>query len=64
MSKDGYIPASLIASFNRMQQLTQNVKFIVDACKTSKELEVKNDIWVSDRSALISTHFSHVHKFI
>ena len=47
MSKDGFIPVSLIASFNRMKQLTQDVKLIVDVCKTSDKLEVKDEVWVS-----------------
>lgn len=47
MSKDGFIPVSLIASFNRMKQLTQDVKLIVDVCKTSEKLEVKDEVWVS-----------------
>ncbi|XP_045594728.2 la-related protein 1B isoform X2 [Procambarus clarkii] len=46
MSKDGYIPVSLIASFNRMKQLTQDVKLIVDVCKTSENLEVKDEVWL------------------
>lgn len=47
MSKDGYIPVSLIASFNRMKQLTQDVKLIIDVCKTSDKLQVKDEVWVS-----------------
>lgn len=47
MSKEGYIPVSLIASFNRMKQLTQDVKLIIDVCKTSEKLEVKDEVWVS-----------------
>ncbi|XP_071536702.1 uncharacterized protein larp isoform X2 [Panulirus ornatus] len=46
MSKDGYIPVSLIASFNRMKQLTQDVKLIIDVCKTSEKLEVKDEVWL------------------
>lgn len=46
MSKDGFIPVSLIASFNRMKQLTQDVKLIVDVCKTSEKLEVKDEVWL------------------
>lgn len=53
MSKDGYIPVSLIASFNRMKQLTQDVKLIIDVCKTSEKLEVKDEVWVSDFSTPI-----------
>ncbi|XP_068232909.1 la-related protein 1B-like isoform X2 [Palaemon carinicauda] len=46
MSKEGYIPVSLIASFNRMKQLTQDVKLIIEACKTSERLEVKDEVWL------------------
>ncbi|XP_047498985.1 la-related protein 1B-like isoform X2 [Penaeus chinensis] len=46
MSKDGYIPVSLIASFNRMKQLTQDVKLIIDVCKTSDKLQVKDEVWL------------------
>ncbi|CAL4059464.1 unnamed protein product, partial [Meganyctiphanes norvegica] len=46
MSKDGYIPVSLIASFNRMKQLTQDVKLIIEVCKTSDKLDVKEEIWL------------------
>lgn len=46
MSKDGFIPVSLIASFNRMKQLTQDVKLIVDVCKTSERLDVKDEVWL------------------
>jgi len=30
MSKDGYVPLSLIASFNRVQTLCDDVNFIAD----------------------------------
>ncbi|XP_076039146.1 uncharacterized protein LOC143024182 isoform X3 [Oratosquilla oratoria] len=46
MSKDGYIPVSLIASFNRMKQLTQDVKLIIEVCKTSQLLQVKDEVWL------------------
>ncbi|KAK4321976.1 hypothetical protein Pmani_007259 [Petrolisthes manimaculis] len=46
MSKDGYIPVSLIASFNRMKALSHDVKLIVDVCKTSDKLEVKDEVWL------------------
>lgn len=47
MSKDGYIPVSLIASFNRMKALSHDVRLIVEVCKTSNKLEVKDEVWVS-----------------
>lgn len=46
MDAEGFMPLSLIASFNRMKQLTRDVSLIIEACKDSKELEVKEDIWV------------------
>ena len=30
MSKDGYVPLSLIASFNRVQTLCDDINFIAD----------------------------------
>lgn len=47
MSRDGYIPVSLIASFNRMKALSHDVRLIVEVCKTSNKLEVKDEVWVS-----------------
>jgi hypothetical protein len=32
MSKDGYVPLSLIASFNRVQTLCDDINFIVEVC--------------------------------
>jgi len=32
MSKDGYVPLSLIASFNRVQTLCDDINFIADVC--------------------------------
>lgn len=32
MDKEGWIPISLIASFHRVQQLTQDVQMIIEVC--------------------------------
>jgi la-related protein 1 len=32
MSKDGYVPLSLIANFNRVQTLCDDINFIADVC--------------------------------
>jgi hypothetical protein len=32
MSKDGYVPLSLIASFNRVQTLCDDINFIAEVC--------------------------------
>ena len=43
MDADGYLPVSLIASFNRVQALTQDLLQIVQAVKESDIVEVKGD---------------------
>ena len=42
MDPEGYLPISLVASFNRVQQLTQDIAFIVDSVDTSEIVEVKD----------------------
>ena len=42
MDKEGYLPVSLIASFNRVQALTQDITFIVQSVKDSEVVEVKD----------------------
>lgn len=32
MDKDGYIPISLVASFNRVQGLTKDISKVVEVC--------------------------------
>ncbi|RWS06981.1 la-related protein 1B-like protein [Dinothrombium tinctorium] len=40
MDNEGYLPISLIASFQRVQALTQDVLILIDALKSSDELEI------------------------
>lgn len=47
MDAEGYLPVSLIASFNRVQALTQDITFIVQSVKDSEVVEVKDGIKVS-----------------
>jgi len=42
MSKDGYVPLSLIASFNRVQTLCDDINFIADVC--FKEIFLKKKV--------------------
>ncbi len=46
MDSSGYLPVSLVASFNRVQALTQDVAFVVQAVKESAVVEVKDGIKV------------------
>ena len=46
MDSDGCLPASLIATFNRVQALTQDVGLIVDAVKDSDVVEVIDGVKV------------------
>lgn len=43
MQKGGWIPISLIASFHRVQALTQNVTLIIEAIQESDKLELSED---------------------
>ncbi|CAG2257977.1 LARP1 [Mytilus edulis] len=43
MDKEGWIPISLIASFHRVQALTQDVALIIKSLKESEVLEVPED---------------------
>jgi len=49
MSPEGYLPISLIASFNRVQQLTQDITFIVSSLETSSLVEVKDGLMIRPR---------------
>eukprot|EP00455_Lapot_gusevi_P048434 TRINITY_DN6691_c0_g3_i2.p1 TRINITY_DN6691_c0_g3~~TRINITY_DN6691_c0_g3_i2.p1 ORF type:complete len:228 (-),score=36.61 TRINITY_DN6691_c0_g3_i2:87-770(-) len=40
--KNGYVPASLLASFNRMRAITQSVTAILEVARTLPSLKVKN----------------------
>ena len=46
MDADGYLPVSLIASFRRVQALTTDITFIVQAVENSDVVETKNGIKV------------------
>ena len=56
MDKEGYLPVSLIASFNRVQALTQDITFIVQSVKDSEVVEVKDGIKVSTRNLRTTEH--------
>ena len=49
MDSDGYLPVSLIASFNRVQALTTDITFIVQAVENSDVVETKNGVKVRQR---------------
>ncbi|CAF4894029.1 unnamed protein product, partial [Rotaria sp. Silwood1] len=50
MSKDGYVPLSLIASFNRVQTLCDDINFIADAVKDSLVVELNDKCMVRCRT--------------
>lgn len=43
MDDQGWVPISLIAGFNRVRQLTNNIQYIVDTVQLSNEVEVQGD---------------------
>eukprot|EP00066_Takifugu_rubripes_P029253 XP_011618519.1 PREDICTED: la-related protein 1B isoform X1 [Takifugu rubripes] len=43
MDAQGFLPISLIASFHRVQALTMDINIIVEALKSSKEVELVDD---------------------
>jgi len=46
MTSDGFLPVSLIASFNRVQQLSQDITFIVASVETSDIVECKDGLLI------------------
>ena len=46
MDPEGYLPVSLIASFNRVQALTTDIAFIVQSVENSDVVETKNGLKV------------------
>lgn len=46
MDKEGWAPVSVVASFNRIAQATQDFSVIVEAVKDSEVVETKDGIWV------------------
>lgn len=51
MDKEGYLPISLVASFQRVQSLTNNIDLIIQALKNSAELELLDDAKVRTKNA-------------
>jgi len=49
MTPEGYLPISLIASFNRVQQLSQDITFIVDSVEDSEIVEVKDGLMIRSK---------------
>ncbi|KAK4338571.1 hypothetical protein RND71_043058 [Anisodus tanguticus] len=43
MDEDGWVPIELIASFPRVRQLTNNIKFILDCLRASTLVEAQDD---------------------
>ncbi|KAJ4964135.1 hypothetical protein NE237_024074 [Protea cynaroides] len=43
MDEQGWVPVSLIASFNRVKLLTNNISFILDAVRSSTVVEIQGD---------------------
>lgn len=46
MDAGGYLPISLIASFHRVQALTQDVSLVVQALQSSPLLQLKDSLKV------------------
>merc|ERR1711892_812311 len=46
MTSDGFLPVSLIARFNRVQQLSQDITFIVASVETSDIVECKDGLLI------------------
>jgi len=49
MTPEGFLPVSLIASFNRVQQLSQDITFIVASVQDSTIVEVKDGLMIRPR---------------
>lgn len=47
MDSEGYLPVTLIASFHRVQALTNNVTLIVEAISSSDKLELASGFKVN-----------------
>ncbi|XP_038881160.1 la-related protein 1C-like [Benincasa hispida] len=43
MNEEGWVPVKLIASFSKVQRLTENIQTILDALQSSTVVEVKGD---------------------
>lgn len=55
MDADGYLPVDLIASFNRVQALTSDINFVVEAVQDSDVVEIKDG--TRFRSKVDPTHW-------
>ena len=51
MTPEGFLPVSLIASFNRVQQLSQDITFIVASVADSTIVEVKDGLMIRPRES-------------
>merc|ERR1719341_1584808 len=51
MTPEGFLPVSLIASFNRVQQLSQDITFIVASVAESTIVEVKDGLMIRPRES-------------
>lgn len=47
MDADGYLPVTLIASFHRIQSLTNNISLVLDAITNSENLELASGFKVN-----------------
>ena len=47
MDSEGYLPISLIASFHRVQALTQDFSLIIESLHNSEKVELKDGVKVS-----------------
>ena len=47
MDQEGYLPISLIASFHRVQALTQDVSLVIQALQQSSLLQLKDAVKVN-----------------
>ena len=61
MDVNGFLPISLIASFHRVQALTQNVQMVIDALNDSTAVEVVDGVKVRtkvnpEKWPLVSQH--------
>ncbi|KAK2725487.1 hypothetical protein QYM36_000095 [Artemia franciscana] len=50
MDSEGYLPVSLIASFHRVQALTQDVSLVIQSIKDSGALELRDGVKVRTRA--------------
>merc|ERR1719233_2516091 len=57
MDSDGFLPVSLIASFNRVQQLSQDITFIVASVDNSDIVECKDGILIRPKEDPESPEF-------